>query len=128
MRTILTRMALAMTLAAATPAFAQEGFPLDGTWRGERQAGTDAPVTIVMILEWDGKKMSGIINPGPKSAQIEEATLEPQGWRVTVNAKSGTGESIHFEGSISNLGAYDRAIVGTWTEGGRDYRIRMVRE
>ena len=70
----------ALLLAAAALANAQEGFPLDGTWRGEREAAGSAPATIVMVLQWDGQKVTGVINPGPKAIQIADARLIPAGW------------------------------------------------
>jgi hypothetical protein len=124
MRVLLMSLVLSVTAAV----YAQEGFPLDGTWRGQRQAGTEVPVTIVMVLEWDGKRVSGVINPGPKSIQIAKAELIPDGWRVEIAARTPTGEAISFTGAIGKLGAYDRTITGTWMEGGRSYRVRMVRE
>ena len=123
-------MSLILSLAVVVhaPAYAQEGFPLDGTWRGQRQMGTEAPVTIVMVLQWDGKKVSGVIDPGPKSISIANAELIPDGWRVKVEAHTPSGEAISFTGVIGKLGAYDRTITGTWIEGGRSYHVRMVRE
>lgn len=115
-------------LFAAAVAGAQEGFPLDGTWRGEREGDGKAPVTIVIVMQWDGKNVTGIINPGPKAIQIGEAKLVPEGWRVTLNARDAAGKPISFDGAIGELGAYNRTISGTWTEGGHTYRVRMVRE
>ncbi len=128
MRVLLMSLLLSLVTGVQTPVHAQEGFPLDGTWRGQRQAGTETPVTIVMVLEWDGKKVSGLINPGPKSIPIAKAELIPEGWRVRLEAHTKTGEAISFTGVIGKLGAYDRTITGTWIEGGRSYRVRMVRE
>lgn len=119
---------MSLVLSVAALAHAQEGFPLDGTWRGQRQAGAEAPVTIVMVLEWDGKKISGVINPGPKSIPIAKAELIPDGWRVNIEARTLTGEAISFTGVIGKLGAYDRTITGTWIEGGRSYHARVARE
>jgi hypothetical protein len=112
---------------AAAAAVAQEGFPLDGTWRGEREGG-GANGTIVVVMQWDGRKITGVINPGPKSVPIAEAKLIPQGWRVTISARTASGRPISFEGVIGDLGAYDRNLEGTWKEGGRSYHVRMVRE
>jgi hypothetical protein len=122
------RSLLGVFLLVATVAVAQEGFPLDGTWRGERQAAGETPATVVMIMQWDGQKVTGVINPGPKAIQISDAKLIPDGWRVTVAATTASGENIAFEGTIAELGAYNRSISGTWTEGGRKYSVRMVRE
>jgi len=119
---------MSLMLLVAAVAHAQEGFPLDGTWRGQRQAGTETPVTIVMVLEWDGKKVSGQIDPGPDSIQIAKAELIPDGWRVKIEAHKKTGEAISFTGVLGKLGAYDRTITGTWTEGARSYHVSMTRE
>ncbi len=118
----------ALLLAAAALANAQEGFPLDGTWRGEREAVGGAPATIVMVLQWDGRKLSGVINPGPKAIPIADAQLIPEGWRVSVAARSAAGAPIAFDGALADLGKYNRTLAGTWTEGGRKYSVRLVRE
>ena len=122
------RILLAVVLLAAATAGAQEGFPLDGTWRGERQGAGGAPVTIVIVMQWDGHKVTGIINPGPKAMQIADAQLIPDGWKVALSAKSASGTPVSFEGTISDLGKYSRKISGTWTEGGKRYPVHMVRE
>src|SRR5262245_43124422 len=70
-------LATVLTLTAAATAVAQEGFPLDGTWRGEREGG-GPNATIVIVMQWDGQKVTGLINPGPKSIPIAEAKLIPQ--------------------------------------------------
>jgi hypothetical protein len=115
-------------LATGFSASAQEGFPLDGTWRGQRESVGGAPVTIVMVMQWDGNKVTGVINPGPKAIQIAEAQLIPEGWKVKLAAKNASGAPIAFEGTIGELGKYNRTISGTWTEGGQTYPVRMVRE
>ena len=119
-RSLATFVVLAVAAAAA---LAQEGFPLDGTWRGEHAGGT-----IVMVMQWDGQKITGTINPGPKSIAISEATLITEGWHVTLAAKNAAGAPISFEGVLGDLGAYNRHIDGTWKEGGRSFQVRMVRE
>lgn len=122
------RIMLVILLLAATTAGAQEGFPLDGTWRGERPGTGSVPVTIVLVMQWDGQKVTGIINPGPQAIQIADAQLIPEGWRVTVAAKTAAGVPVAFEGVLSDIGSYHRNISGTWKEGGKSYPIRMVRE
>jgi len=117
-----------LVLAAASAAQAQEGFPLDGTWRGELEGSGKAHATVVMVLQWDGQKITGTINPGPDAIPISDAKLVPEGWHVTVAAQNKAGKPIAFEGVIGELGAYDRTITGTWSEGGRSFKVRMKRE
>lgn len=119
---------LAVLLLAVGGVHAQEGFPLDGTWRGARQAAGEAPVTIVLVMQWDGRRVSGIINPGPKAIPIGDVTLAPETWHVTVTARGPNGEPITFQGVLGELGSYNRSITGTWTEGGHSYPVRIARE
>lgn len=118
----------AMLLAAAALANAQEGYPLDGTWRGEHPAAGGATATVVIVFEWDGKNLKGVINPGPDSLQITNAELIPEGWKVKIAAKSRTGASITFDAVLSDLGKYNRHMAGTWTQSGQKYNVRMTRE
>jgi hypothetical protein len=81
-----------------------------------------------MVMQWDGKQITGVINPGPKSLTIKEGQLDPDGWKVSIAAESKTGQKVTFEGSLAELGSYHRHVDGTWKEGGRSYSVRMVRE
>jgi hypothetical protein len=117
-----------LLLLVATAAVSQEGFPLDGTWRGEHTAADGSHQTIVLIMQWDGKRIAGTINPGPNAVEFSSAELMPAGWKVTLAAKTAGGKDISFEGAIADLGKYHRAIAGKWTEGGKSHDIRFVRE
>jgi hypothetical protein len=112
----------------STIAFAQEGFPLDGTWRGEHAAAKGAATTVVVIMQWDGKQVAGTINPGPKGIEFTGAQLDPDGWKVHLAARDAKGKPITLEGVVSDLGKYSRVITGKWTEGGQTHDIRFVRE
>lgn len=116
-----------LLLLLAGSAGAQEGFPLDGTWRGE-VAAAGAARTIVLIMQWDGKTIAGTINPGPNSVEFASATLVPDGWKVTFAAKDAKGNAIAFDGAIGELGKYNRTLSGKWTEGSASFDIRFVRE
>jgi hypothetical protein len=122
------RAMFAGLLLLCASASAQEGFPLDGTWRGEHIAADGSHRTIVLVMQWDGKQIAGTINPGKSAMQFTAATLVPDGWKVTFAAKNAAGEKIAFNGAISNLGKYDRALSGQWTEGAASHAVRFVRE
>jgi len=122
------RLLACVLLAASAATLAQEGFPLDGTWRGERKVDGGSPATLVMVLEWDGKQVTGVINPGPRSLTVKEGRLDPEGWKVSLVAESASGQKATFEGALAEIGSYHRHVDGTWTEGGRSYSVRIVRE
>jgi hypothetical protein len=121
------RLFIALLLVAVA-ASAQEGFPLDGTWRGEYIASRGAHTTIVLILQWDGKQVTGTINPGPQAIELTEAQLMPEGWKVSFAAKDAKGAPVSFAGVLTDIGKYNRVVAGKWTEGGKTIDIRFARE
>lgn len=112
----------------ASTASAQEGFPLDGTWRGETKAKDGSPRTIVLVMQWDGKQVNGTMNPGRDGTEFTGGKLVPDGWKFTLNFKTTQGANVRFDGTISNLGKYDRVLAGKWTEGTETFDIRFVHE
>jgi hypothetical protein len=121
------RAVFAALLLLAGVASAQEGFPLDGTWRGEHVAANGTHRTIVLIMQWDGKAVATTINPGPNAVE-STAELRPEGWKVQLKAASKAGAPISFEGAIGELGKYNRSLTGKWSEGTESFDIRFVRE
>ena len=67
---------LLMVLAVTVSAIAQEGHPLTGTWYGEFGPNATKRNDLTVILNWDGKTVTGIVNPGPNVVQIKVATLD----------------------------------------------------
>jgi hypothetical protein len=119
MRALTFVLALSVVaLMRGTPLTAQEGHPLKGswigTWAGNKTHGND----VVMVLNWDGKNITGMINPGTDNITIKTATLNPTGWLVHFEAdakdKSGTPLTYVIDGKIENLPLPNRSITGTW--------------
>jgi len=117
-----------LLLFACATANAQEGFPLDGTWRGETTASDGSHRTIVLILQWDGKVIGGTMNPGPNGTDFTTGKLNPDGWKFTFDLKTKKNEAVRFDGALGDLGKYNRFLSGKWTENGRSFDIRFVRE
>jgi hypothetical protein len=107
------------SLMAAAAAFAQEGHPLKGSWIGDWGPNRNDRNPITIVMDWDGKQVTGQVNPGPGAVQIQKATLDPKGWLVhfEVDAKNAAGQPVHYvvDGKIENLGLYNRSIAGTWS-------------
>lgn len=116
------------TALLAAPAIAQEGYPLDGTWRGEWGQSGSAGTLAVVVMNWDGTTINGRINPGRNTIRFTSASLNAENWTVHIEASSPEGEAIVIEGVLENLGSYNRTITGTWTIGGVANQIVLTRE
>jgi hypothetical protein len=121
----LTRLALVLLAATlAAPIQAQEGHPLKGSWIGVWEMNKDAGDDVLMVLNWDGKAISGTINPGTDNMVVKNATLDPNGWKVHIEAdgKNKQGAAVHYviDGNLKDLELPTRSIVGTWqSQGGK---------
>jgi hypothetical protein len=97
---------------------AQEGHPLKGSWLGTWEGNEALGNDLILILDWDGQSITGMINPGTDNLPITKASLEPKGWVVTLeaDAKDKSGAALHYviEGHIENVELPNRSIVGTW--------------
>ena len=109
---------LSLLLALTGNLYAQEGFPLDGTWHGERDIPAGDRKRIVLVMKWDGKHINGIINPGPKSVLFKSAVLQPETWSVHFEAEDADGVPIIIDGRLHDIGSYNRTIEGAWKQGG----------
>ena len=62
---------------------------------------------------------------------MQKATLDPSTWTVHFEAerKDASGQAVRYviEGKLENIGAYQRFITGTWTEGTRKGDFKVVR-
>lgn len=105
-------------LVAGPQAVAQEGHPLKGSWIGTWSPNKIHGNDVVIVLNWDGKNITGTINPGTDNMAIKNATLSPEGWVVHLEAdakdKSGSALTYILEGKIENLPLANRSITGTW--------------
>ena len=114
-------------LLLAVGARSQEGFPLDGTWRGSWGA-DPGKSTVVIVMKWDGKNVNGMINPGPNVVRFAGPVLEPSDWTVHIEAQSRDGQPIVIDAKLADIGSYNRTLTGTWKQAGIDHPFKMARE
>ena len=114
------------------PLFAQEGHPLTGTWYGDWGPTPTHRNQITVVMSWDGKNVTGIINPGPDVIPIKVATLDSTKWtvRIEADAKDQSGNPVHFiiDGKIEDVTNPRRSIVGTWNHGAQKGDFKIVRD
>ena len=119
---------LLFSLLIPATAMSQEGFPLEGTWRGEWGVPGGEQTMAVIVMNWDGEQISGRINPGRNMIFFEEASLDAKNWIVRFSSTSKEGQAITFEGVLEDIGSYNRTISGTWTIAGLDNELVLTRE
>ena len=106
-------------LGFVAPLTAQEGHPLKGSWIGTWGPSQNHADDVLIVMNWNGKQLTGMINPGTDNMPIKSASLEPKGWVVKLQAdgkdKDGSVVSYVIEGKIENLELPNRSINGTWS-------------
>ena len=125
--------------AIAVPALAQSGFPLKGTWSGDWGPSKSDRYRLLLEFDWDGKTLSGTLNPGPDAAKMTNVRVEPpakledaaKGWPVhfEADAKNAAGQMVHIvaDGTLENIGAFKKFITGTWVEGNKKGYFEVTR-
>ena len=66
----------ALALGLVSTLSAQEGHPVKGSWIGEWE-GNPLGESILMVMDWDGEKISGVINPGTDDLKSIQQPLMP---------------------------------------------------
>jgi len=119
MNNLITTTAAVLLFGLLGAVSAQEGHPLKGSWLGEWAGNSVHGDNILLILDWDGKAITGMINPGTDNIPLGRASLEPEGWVVKLEAegkdKDGSAVRYVIEGKIENLELPNRSINGTWS-------------
>jgi len=99
---------------------AQEGHPAKGSWIGEWKGNSNGE-SVLMVMNWDGKAITGIINPGTDNLQISKAELDPSDWTIDIEAGS-----YRIEGKFERLELPNRSITGTWRNGNASGAFEIV--
>jgi hypothetical protein len=100
---------------------AQEGHPLVGTWHGTWGPNATERHDVTLVLEFDGKAITGIMNPGLDSVRFDRISLEPSTWSVhfeaTPKQAAGKAAPIVIDARIEDVTSRRRSLTGTWTQG-----------
>ena len=116
-----------LTLALTTAVFAQDKKttdPLSGTWAGDwgPSASDRNPATVE--FKWDGKALTGTVNPGPNAVALEKASFDAKTGAVHMeaHAKNRRGEAVHFviDGKVEGT-----TMSGSWNHDAKkgDFKI-----
>jgi hypothetical protein len=124
-------IALAAVAVLVPVVGAQEGHPLTGTWSGDWGTGPAGRTHVTIVMEWDGKVVAGILNPGPDQSPLSSVVLDPTTWTVRIEAdsKNAQGQTVHVsaEGKLDDIASYHRKLTGSWTQGGTKGDFNLTR-
>ena len=109
-------------LLVAAHAFAQFGHPLKGSWSGDWGPNKDQRTRVLLQMGWDGKAITGAINPGPNALPLTKTSLDPDTWQVHLEARG-----IVIDGKVENIGSARRVLSGVWTQAGQKGDFRLIR-
>jgi hypothetical protein len=123
----------------AVTAAAQEGHPTAGTWYGDYTSGTQK-TDLTVIMKWDGKNITGSINPGPNAKPITAAVMDITPGKAAEQGRGSTtgtppifhvkfeADGMTFDGTIKNPVAGNRQLIGTWSRGSEKgtFQIRRL--
>ena len=79
-----------------------------------------------MVMRWDGKEVTGMINPGPNAIPLKVADFS--GWQVHLEADAKDKAHIVADGKMDKVGSYHRTITGTWTQGSAKGNFTLTRD
>jgi hypothetical protein len=114
----------ACILVLVVPLFAQRGGdPLSGTWSGDWGPTPTHRNSVTVELKWDGKALTGTVNPGPTAVTLQKTTFDAATGNVHMEAEArGRGGQVHYviDGKLAN-----GTMSGSWNHDNQkgDFKI-----
>ena len=103
-----------------------------GTWSGDWGPTATHRNQITIVMNWDGKSVSGIINPGPDVIPLKVVALDSTKWTVHIeaDAKDRSGNPVRFvaDGKLEDILSYKRTLTGTWNHGNVKGTFKLTRD
>jgi hypothetical protein len=107
---------------------AQEGHPLAGTWHGTWGPDAAHRHDVTLVLDYDGKAIVGMMNPGPDAIHFTRATLDPDRWAVHLEAAPKQGAPVIIDAVIQDVTSRHRSLVGTFSQGSDKGDFKAARD
>jgi hypothetical protein len=119
--------ALALALTASAHAQQPGGDLLSGTWKGDWGPSASDRNQVTVELKWDGKALTGTVNPGPNAVAIQKATYDAKtkAVRFEADTKSRRGADLHYvvEGKVDA-----KTMTGSWSHDDRKGDFKITKE
>jgi hypothetical protein len=103
------------SILSAVPLLAADD-PLSGTWTGDWGPTPTHRNQVTVELKWDGKNLTGNVNPGPNAVELKKATFDPKTNDISfeADASSRRGGQVHYviKGKVEGT-----TMKGDWDHG-----------
>jgi uncharacterized protein (DUF2147 family) len=120
---------LAICFAITAPASAQQktADPLSGAWSGDWGPSANDRNPVTVELKWDGKALTGTVNPGPNATELQKCTFDAKTGAVHMeaDAKNRRGAVVHYviDGKVEG-----NTMSGTWNHDARKGDFKITRK
>jgi len=102
----------------------QSADPLSGTWKGDWGPSPTDRNAVILELKWNGKTLTGTVNPGPEAIAIEKASFDPKTMKIHLEA---TKTSPNFVYAVDGVVEKDK-MTGSWSRPNRKGDFQLTRE
>jgi hypothetical protein len=110
---ITASLCLLACFVMAVSVFAQQPDPLTGNWKGDWGPSPRDRNQVTVALKWNGKSLTGTVNPDSDPVPLQKATFDPKTGAVHMEAMTpGRGGSTYhyiIDGKLDK-----GAMVGSW--------------
>ena len=101
--------------------------PLSGTWIGDWGPSAADRNQATVELKWDGKNLTGTVNPGANAVELVKATFDPKTSAIhfEADAKNRRGNPIHYvvDGKVEGS-----TMTGTWGHDNRKGDFKLTKK
>lgn len=103
-----------------------------GSWHGTHGPNAKTRTDITVVMDYDGQKITGVVNPGFEGMELQNARLTPKGWLLhfEIESKDAAGRPVRcmVDGKIDRLGSDQRTLTGTWVCGSAKHTFTLTRD
>jgi hypothetical protein len=97
--------------------------PVSGTWSGDWGPTATHRNPVTVQLKWDGKALSGVVNPGPNAITLQKTSFDTKTGAVHMEADAvGYAGKVHYviDGKVEK-----GTMSGSWNheKGKGDFKI-----
>src|SRR5712691_9811721 len=102
----------------------QNADPLTGTWKGDWGPSPTDRNAVIVELKWNGKTLTGAVNPGPEAISIDKASFDPKTMKIHLEV---TKTSPNFVYVIDGVVEKDK-MTGSWSRPNRKGDFQLTRD